>query len=145
MSKTDRRTPDVPQTSPARPRAGLPARQGLYDPRLEHDACGVGFVVNVKGHASHRIIEQALQILQNLDHRGACGCEVNTGDGAGVLIQMPHLFNEEICRKARITLPKPGEYGSGIIFLPRNPTVRRKIEEKFEQVVQSEGQTVIGQ
>ena len=144
MSKTDRRKPDVPLTSPASPRAGLPARQGLYDPQFEHDACGVGFVVTVKGHSSHRIIEQALQILQNLDHRGACGCEVNTGDGAGVLIQMPHLFNEEICRKARITLPKPGEYGSGIIFLPRNPTVRRKIEEKFEQVVQSEGQTVIG-
>ena len=121
-----------------------PEKQGLYDPRFEHDACGVGFVVNIKGRKSHRILEQAIQVLKNLDHRGACGCEVNTGDGAGVLIQMPHGFNEEVCRKARILLPARGEYGSGIIFLPRNPTVRRKVEERFEQVVQSEGQHVIG-
>ncbi len=121
-----------------------PGKQGLYDPQFEHDACGVGFVVNIKGQKSHRILEQAIQVLKNLDHRGACGCEVNTGDGAGVLLQMPHAFNEEVCRKARIPLPAPGEYGSGIIFLPRNPTVRRQIEQKFEQVVQSEGQHVIG-
>ena len=121
-----------------------PEKQGLYDPRFEHDACGVGFVVNIKGRKSHRILEQAIQVLKNLDHRGACGCEVNTGDGAGVLIQMPHAFNEEVCRKARILLPALGDYGSGIIFLPRNPTVRRKVEERFEQVVQSEGQHVIG-
>ena len=123
---------------------GPPPKQGLYDPRNEHDACGVGFVVNVKGHKSHRILEQAIQVLKNLDHRGACGCEVNTGDGAGVLLQMPHAFNEEVCRKARIHLPAIGQYGSGIIFLPRNPTVRRQVEQKFEQVVQSEGQTVLG-
>ena len=83
-------------------------------------------------------------MLKNLDHRGACGCEINTGDGAGVLLQMPHAFNEEVCRKARIPLPAAGQYGSGIIFLPRNPTVRRQVEQKFEQVVQSEGQTVLG-
>ena len=130
-------------TSP-RPAHMRPAKQGLYDPQFEHDACGVGFVVNIKGHKSHRILEQAIQVLKNLDHRGACGCEVNTGDGAGVLLQMPHAFNEEVCRKARITLPGPGEYGSGIIFMPRNPTVRRLIEQKFEQVVQSEGQHVLG-
>jgi len=127
-----------------RPAHMRPAKQGLYDPQFEHDACGVGFVVNIKGHKSHRILEQAIQVLKNLDHRGACGCEVNTGDGAGVLLQMPHAFNEEVCRKARITLPGPGEYGSGIIFMPRNPTVRRLIEQKFEQVVQSEGQHVLG-
>jgi len=123
---------------------GPPAKQGLYDPRFEHDACGVGFVVNIKGHKSHRILEQAIQVLKNLDHRGACGCEVNTGDGAGVLMQMPHAFNEEVCRKARIPLPGLGQYGSGIIFLPRNPTVRRQVEQKFEQVVQSEGLHVLG-
>ncbi|HVN42343.1 MAG TPA: glutamate synthase central domain-containing protein, partial [Steroidobacteraceae bacterium] len=123
---------------------GPPAKQGLYDPRFEHDACGVGFVVNIKGHKSHRILEQAIQILKNLDHRGACGCEVNTGDGAGVLLQMPHAFNEEVCRKARIPLPGAGQYGSGIIFLPRNPTVRRQVEQRFEQVVQSEGLHVLG-
>src|SRR5262245_17168584 len=121
-----------------------PARQGLYDPAFEHDACGVGFVVDIKGRRSHRILEQALEVLRNLNHRGACGAETNTGDGAGVLLQMPHAFNEEVCRKARFALPGPGEYGSGVIFLPRNPTVRRKIEERFEQVVQSEGQQVIG-
>ncbi len=144
MSKQRHTSRNRKRPTEAVTRQGPPPKQGLYDPRFEHDACGVGFIVNVKGHASHRILEQALQVLKNLDHRGACGAEVNTGDGAGVLIQMPHAFNEEVCRKARISLPKPGEYGSGIIFLPRNPTVRRKIEEKFEQVVQSEGQTVIG-
>jgi len=90
------------------------------------------------------VLEQAIQVLKNLDHRGACGCEINTGDGAGVLLQMPHAFNEEMCRKARFQLPAAGHYGSGIIFLPRNPTVRRQVEQKFEQVVQSEGLAVLG-
>ncbi len=121
-----------------------PGKQGLYDPRFEHDACGVGFVAHIKGVKSHRIVEQAIQVLKNLDHRGACGAEVNPGDGAGILMQMPHAFNEEVCRKARITLPPAGHYGSGIIFLPRNPTIRRQVEQKFEQVVQSEGQHVLG-
>ena len=89
--------------------SGLPPAQGLYDPRHEHDACGQGFVVNIKGHKSHRVLEQAIQVLKNLDHRGACGCEVNTGDGAGVLLQMPQAFNEEVCRKARIPLPAAGQ------------------------------------
>ena len=71
---------------------GLPAAQGLYDPAHEHDACGVGFVVDIKGRKSHAIVSQALTVLKNLLHRGACGCEVNTGDGAGILIQMPHAF-----------------------------------------------------
>jgi glutamate synthase (ferredoxin) len=124
-------------SSTQRPASTRPGKQGLYDPQFEHDACGVGFVVNIKGHRSHRILEQAIQVLKNLDHRGACGSEVNTGDGAGVLIQMPHAFNEEVCRKARIPLPPRGEYGSGIVFLPRNPTVRRQVERRFEQVVQS--------
>ena len=130
-------------SNPSRP-TNRPGKQGLYDPQFEHDACGVGFVANIKGQKSHRILEQAIQVLKNLDHRGACGSEVNTGDGAGVLLQMPHAFNEDICRKARIPLPPAGQYGSGIIFLPRNATVRRAIEQKFEQVVQSEGQHVIG-
>ena len=69
-----------------------PPKQGLYDPRFEHEACGVGFVVDIKGRKSHRIVQQAIEVLRNLDHRGACGCEVNTGDGAGVLVQMPHRF-----------------------------------------------------
>ncbi|HEX7012274.1 MAG TPA: glutamate synthase large subunit [Steroidobacteraceae bacterium] len=123
---------------------GLPPRQGLYDPAFEHDACGVGFVVDIKGRKSHRILEQALEVLTNLNHRGACGAEPDTGDGAGVLLQMPHEFLVEAARKARIELPEPGQYGCGIVFLPRNPTLRRRIEERFEQIVQSEGQTLLG-
>ncbi|HVU16737.1 MAG TPA: glutamate synthase large subunit [Candidatus Didemnitutus sp.] len=128
----------------ATPRPGWPRKQGLYDPWFEHDACGVGFVVDIKGRKSHKILADGLQVLRNLDHRGASGAEVNTGDGAGVLIQMPHNFLVEACRNARFTLPPAGEYGCGIIFLPRNPTIRRKIEEKFEQIIQSEGLTFLG-
>ncbi len=125
-------------------RAQRPGKQGLYDPWYEHDACGVGFVVDVKGRKSHRILEQAIEVLRNLDHRGACGCEANTGDGAGVLLQMPHAFLKEVTRKARLPLPDPGGYGTGLVFLPRSPTKRRRLEEHFEHIVQSEGQTVLG-
>ncbi len=125
-------------------RLGPPPKQGLYDPWFEHEACGVGFVVNMKGHRSHQILRQGLEVLKNLDHRGASGSEPNTGDGAGVLLQMPHGFFKEACRKARIALPGPGEYGSGLVFLPRNVTKRRRLEERFEQIIQSEGQTVLG-
>src|SRR6201996_6046788 len=97
---------------------GLPPKQGLYDPQFEHEACGVGFVVNVKGKKSHEIIQQALTILLNLDHRGACGCEVNTGDGAGILMQMPHGFLKKVAAESGFTLPTPGQYGVGIVFLP---------------------------
>jgi glutamate synthase domain-containing protein 2/glutamate synthase domain-containing protein 1/glutamate synthase domain-containing protein 3 len=128
----------------ARKRPHGPGKQGLYDPWYEHDACGVGFVVDVKGRKSHRILEQAIEVLRNLDHRGACGCEANTGDGAGVLLQMPHAFLKEVARKARLPLPAPGEYGTGLVFLPRSPTKRRRLEEHFEHIVQSEGQTVLG-
>ncbi|MGH8148485.1 MAG: glutamate synthase central domain-containing protein, partial [Steroidobacteraceae bacterium] len=130
-------------TSP-RNRPQGPGKQGLYDPWYEHDACGVGFVVDMKGRKSHRILEQAIEVLRNLDHRGACGCEANTGDGAGVLLQMPHAFFKEVARKARLPLPGPGEYGTGLVFLPRSPTKRRRLEEHFEHIVQSEGQTVLG-
>ncbi len=125
-------------------RTERPGKQGLYDPAYEHDACGVGFIVDIKGRKSHQILKQGLQILTNLDHRGACGAEVNTGDGAGVLLQMPHKFLQVAAKKARIDLPAEGHYGCGIVFLPRNATLRRRIEEKFEQIVQSEGQTVLG-
>jgi len=130
----------------ARPRRwpGQPEKQGLYDPGFEHEACGVGFVVDVKGRKSHRILQQAIEVLRNLDHRGACGCEANTGDGAGVLIQMPHAFFKEIAKKDRLSLPGPGEYASGLVFLPRNPTRRRRLAEIFEHIIQSEGQTLLG-
>ena len=125
-------------------RLGPPPKQGLYDPWFEHDACGVGFVVDMKGRKSHQILQQAIQVLRNLDHRGASGSEANTGDGAGVLLQMPHNFLLEACKKARISLPGPGQYGSGLVFLPRNATQRRRLEQRFEQIVQSEGQQFLG-
>ena len=139
-SSSDR---DPPSALPVRS-PGLPPKQGLYDPWFEHEACGVGFVVDMHGRKSHKILADALQVLRNLDHRGASGAEVNTGDGAGVLLQMPHGFFVEACKSSRITLPAAGEYGCGLVFLPRNPTLRRKIEERFEQLIQSEGQIVLG-
>jgi glutamate synthase (NADPH/NADH) large chain len=123
---------------------GLPPKQGLYDPQFEHDACGVGFVVNVNGRKSHEIVRQALQVLRNLDHRGAAGSEANTGDGAGLLIQVPHTFLKEACKKTRIQLPDAGQYGTGLFFLPRNLTKRRRLEELFAGIVQSEGQKLLG-
>jgi glutamate synthase (NADPH) large chain len=134
---------DQPTGAPRRS-PGQPAKQGLYDPWFEHDACGVGFVVDMHGRKSHQILADALQVLCNLDHRGASGAEINTGDGAGVLIQMPHAFFVEACKSTRIVLPGQGEYGCGLVFLPRNPTIRRKIEERFEQLIQSEGQVFLG-
>ncbi|HEX3730385.1 MAG TPA: glutamate synthase central domain-containing protein, partial [Opitutaceae bacterium] len=127
-----------------RPHLGPPPAQGLYDPHFEHDACGVGFVVDIKGRKSNQILKQAIEILTNLDHRGAAGSEANTGDGAGVLIQMPHGFFKEAAKKARLSLPAAGEYGTGLVFLPRDRIKRRRVEERFEEIVQSEGQTIVG-
>jgi len=132
------------EPKPTAPSTDLPPKQGLYDPWFEHDACGVGFVVDMKGRPSHKILQQGLEILRNLDHRGAAGSEPNTGDGAGVLLQMPHKFNKIAAAKAQIDLPEPGHYGSGLIFLPKNAGMRRHLEEVFEQIVQSEGQTLLG-
>ena len=125
-------------------RTGLPPKQGLYDPQFEHEACGVGFVVNIKGRKSHDIIRQAIQVLLNLDHRGACGCEANTGDGAGILIQMPHDFLKIVAREARVALPGPGEYGVGMVFLPPEKTQRAECEKIFAQIVSEEGQRLLG-
>ncbi|MDB6064399.1 MAG: large subunit of NADH-dependent glutamate synthase [Pedosphaera sp.] len=123
---------------------GLPPKQGLYDPQFEHDACGVGFVVNVKGRKSHEIIRQALTVLLNLDHRGACGCEVNTGDGAGILMQMPHRFLKRACAARNIDLPDEGQYGAGLVFLPPDARERKECEQIFGKIVAEEGQHIIG-
>ncbi len=117
---------------------------GLYDPRFEHDACGVGFVVDIKGRHSHAIVSQALTILRNLMHRGACGCEENTGDGAGILIQMPHAFLSRECARLGIALPETGHYGSGIVFLPTDEAQARRCEALFAGIVRAEGQTLLG-
>ncbi len=125
-------------------KSGLPPKQGLYDPRFEHDACGVGFVVHIKGEKSHEIIERALTVLENLDHRGACGCEENTGDGAGLLMQVPHAFFQHVCEGLGIRLPDPGEYGVGKIFLPDNRNQRRRFEKIIEEIIADEGQKLLG-
>ena len=97
----------------------LAAEHGLYSPANEHDACGVGFVAHIKGKASHALIQQALLILHNLDHRGAVGADPLCGDGAGILMQIPDAFYREEMAAQNVTLPPPGEYGVGMIFLPR--------------------------
>jgi glutamate synthase (ferredoxin) len=119
-----------------------PSKQGLYDPRYEHDSCGVGFVVDVKGRRSRRIVEQAIQVLLNLEHRGACGCEPNTGDGAGILLQIPHLFFQRECPE--FMLPNRGNYAVGMVFLPTEEAGRRECERLFERIVRQEGQRVLG-
>ena len=119
-------------------------QQGLYDPAYEHDACGVGFVVDIKGRRSHKIITQALTILRNLMHRGACGCEENTGDGAGILIQIPHAFLQRECGKLGIALPAPGHYGTGHIFLPRATAEAGHCQDRLAAIVREEGQTLLG-
>ena len=128
-------------TPPTNP--GLPGKQGLYDPNFEHDSCGVGFVCQMKGQRSQGIISQALTMLVNMDHRGACGCEVNTGDGAGILIQLPHGFFAK-ATAGNCNLPAPGEYAVGMLYLSPDPETRALSEEIFAKIVVAEGQSILG-
>ncbi len=121
----------------------IPA-QGLYDPKNEHDACGVGFVAHIKGQKSHDIVAQGLNILRNLDHRGAVGADALMGDGAGILIQIPDGFYRAELARQCITLPPPGEYGVGQVFLPQESASRLACEQELERAVRAEGQVVIG-
>jgi glutamate synthase (NADPH/NADH) large chain len=122
-----------------------PARQGLYDPEFEHDACGLGFVATLKRAGSHEVIEQGLEILQNLTHRGAAGCDPCTGDGAGILIQIPHeLYDAERRQQGEAGLPARGEYGVAMCFLPAEPAKRRRYEAVLEASVTHHGQRVLG-
>ncbi len=124
---------------------GLPARQGLYDPANEKDSCGVGFVAHVKGKRSHQIVEDAYVILKNMEHRGACGCEPNTGDGAGILTGLPHEFLAKVAREdLQADLPEPGEYGAGVVFLPTDKAERKQCKETVEQIVAQQGQRLVG-
>ena len=123
---------------------GLPEAQGLYDPRNERDACGIGFVANIKGEKSHDIIVKGIQVLINLTHRGACGCDAETGDGAGILIQVPHQFFVRECASLGFRLPAPGEYGVGIIFFPVEKADRLQCEGVLERVAIEEGLSVLG-
>ena len=124
--------------------SALPLAQGLYDPRHEHDSCGVGFIVDLKGRKSHQIVRDGLTALFNLNHRGACGCENNTGDGAGVLIQIPHEFFAARCRPLGISLPEPEHYGVGAFFTSRDEGPQRFGMSLFERIVVEEGQEFLG-
>ncbi len=122
----------------------LPPRQGLYDPANEHDACGVGFVANVKGRKSHEIVQQGLRILENLTHRGAVGADPLAGDGAGIIMQIPDALLREECAGLDIDLPESGRYGVGMLFLPQNDSTRSWCEALFKQIIIEEGQQLLG-
>ncbi|MCA2685936.1 MAG: glutamate synthase large subunit [Microcystis sp. M038S2] len=121
-----------------------PRKQGLYDPQFEHDACGVGFIVHKTGKKSHDIVEQALTILLNLDHRGACGAEKNTGDGAGILCQIPDLFFRKVTSNLGFTLPAAGQYGVGMLYTAPDAEIRQKGRQQFEKIAAEEGLKVLG-
>jgi glutamate synthase (NADPH/NADH) large chain len=123
---------------------GPPPAQGLYHPAQEHDACGIGFVASVRGHKSHEIITKGIRVLLNLAHRGACGCDPETGDGAGILLQIPHQFFARECGKLGFQLPLPGTYGVGMTFLPVEKHPRLQCEGILERIVREEGLTVLG-
>src|SRR6476619_5344770 len=121
-----------------------PPAQGLYDPKREHDACGVGFVADLKARPSHKIIEQGLQILENLTHRGAVGADPLAGDGAGILVQIPHEFLKVVTGPLRISLPEPGHYAVGHMFMPGNLAQRIYCQSVVERVVEAEGLQLLG-
>src|SRR6185437_11632519 len=123
---------------------GLPPKQGLYDPRNEHDSCGVGFVANIKGAKSHQIIGQGLQLLINLDHRGAVGADPLVGDGAGILIQIPDALLREWAKATGVKLPEPGKYAVAMCFLPREAKAREIVVKQFEHFIKVEGQILLG-
>ncbi len=123
---------------------GLPSAQGLYNPANEHDNCGMGFVASIRGERSHSIVEQGIEVLTHLEHRGACGCDPETGDGAGVLIQIPHEFFVRECANEGMTLPEPGQYAVGMVFLPVGKLERLQCEGVLETISKEEGLEVLG-
>jgi glutamate synthase domain-containing protein 2/glutamate synthase domain-containing protein 1/glutamate synthase domain-containing protein 3 len=124
--------------------SGIPGPQGLYEPAREHDACGIGFIASIKGVKSHAIVSKGIEILANLTHRGATGCDPETGDGAGILIQIPHAFFARECTEYGFRLPGPGEYGVGMVFLPVEPAPRLICEGVIERICAEEGLAVLG-
>ncbi|WP_449540503.1 glutamate synthase large subunit [Ferdinandcohnia sp. Marseille-Q9671] len=119
-----------------------PNKQGLYDPKFEHDACGIGFIANLKAEATHQTVTQGISMLCRLEHRGAQAGDSKTGDGAGILTQLPHLFFQKVC--SEVSIKDPGSYGVGMVFLPQEPLLRKQYEEEFQSVVEEEGQEVLG-
>jgi glutamate synthase domain-containing protein 1 len=123
---------------------GIPVKQGLYDPRFEHDGCGVGFVADIKGRKSNAIIRQGLEVLKRLAHRGATGADPKTGDGAGVLLQLPHKFFCRVAEKSGISLPREGAYASGLVFLPKDATERDYCKGLFLAKAAGAGMRLLG-
>jgi glutamate synthase (NADPH) large chain len=123
---------------------GYPSAQGLYLPEYEHEACGIGMVANINGKKSHDIVEYAITILCNLEHRGGQSADTSTGDGAGILTQIPHSFFEKQCEKESIELPEAGRYGIGMVFLPQDPEIRKTIQKQIVNVIKGEGQDFLG-
>ena len=123
---------------------GSPAPHGLYDPSLDKDACGVGFIADIKGRKSHQTVEDGLRILCNLEHRGAVGADPRMGDGAGILVQIPHKFFAKKTAELGIKLPKPGEYAVGYLFMPRDNNWRQIIRDIYAEVIARQGLTLLG-
>src|ERR1044072_4297679 len=127
------------------PLIGLPPKQVLYGPAYEHDSCGVGFVAHIKGKRSHQILIDAEEVLRNLTHRGACGCEDNTGDGAGILTALPHEFLRKVAQAdLRAELPEPGSCAAGVVFWPRIDSERQFCTAAVERIVAEQGQRLVG-
>src|SRR5688500_19271809 len=123
---------------------GLPAARGLYLPEYERDACGVGFICHMKGKASHKIVTDALTILENMNHRGACGCEPDSGDGAGIMVRTPDKFFRKVAKKLGIKLPPVRKYGVAMMFVPQGMVARGQCEKLVEKVVRDYGMVVHG-
>ncbi|MDU2063966.1 MAG: glutamate synthase large subunit [Sporomusaceae bacterium] len=123
---------------------GLPPKQGLYNPEYEHDACGIGVVANIKGKKSNEILHQALTVLLNMEHRGGAGADTNSGDGAGVLLQIPHKLFKHECTFLNIDLPPAGKYGVGMVFLPQEKELQKQCEEKLGKIIAEQGQKLLG-
>jgi glutamate synthase (NADPH/NADH) large chain len=119
-------------------------QQGLYRPEFEHDSCGTGFIANINGHKSNQIIHDALTMLENMEHRGACGCDPDSGDGAGILMQLPHEFLMEECSDIEVSLPQPGEYGVGMIFFPKDSTLKKSCRTIITNAAEKLGITILG-
>jgi glutamate synthase (NADPH) large chain len=124
-------------------RQHLSFEQGLYHPSFEHDSCGIGFVANIRGNKSHQVISDALTVLENMEHRGACGCENNTGDGAGILLQTPHEFFFEECLKLGVHLPSFGKYGVAVLFFPKDIRPREECREIFNRSAEKLGLEIL--
>ncbi|MCA9053740.1 MAG: glutamate synthase subunit alpha, partial [Planctomycetaceae bacterium] len=148
MSCGDETSTKVVTTSPLIPMTGLtqyPAPHGLYDPENEHESCGVGFVAHIKGQASHQIVLDADRILKHMTHRGACGCEENTGDGAGMLTALPDKFIRKVAKaELGLDLPEEGQYGAGLVFLPKDEAARAEFKQIVNELIAQQGQRLLG-